>query len=579
MPLGNEEPPFSNPLDHLDPAKIHRRRRNLSQGDHPIATDRDDLISSLLHLIQKNGTHRTLTQFWVHNLLRIYLIRNSDHSRKEPGPTDQETSPKQDPGLPPRLVQFGVGIALRVNAETTEPQSFERIVTYLLEILNWYSRKGGSPLPLDSPMADPFFGMVWRELTTLRHADGHQMIEKGYRAYKPWEQEMEELLGFSIEDAVYYTKEITDQTTKRLDGGDKDVARWTSSLLEFPQEAIEIAADAVWLPEETLVDWCDDTNRFHSFVDRLSVKPGSISEFQTPLDVNPLEKAPLVQYEGDYLLPFPRTVVYALANTFYYDLIGSKHEGRFHLQFGDWLEEWTVDCLAKIFPPDDIIWNYTYEYDGEEVEGDILILHDDNPLVIECKGKKLRAETRKGNFGGVDVVKEDIERGIGEAYRQASRLIRGVHSGQINEIRTSDESRIALDADILCDPTSWIVLGESYGSIATRDFAKILDIHPVPYICDIYDLQIVVDVLETPERLLHYIQRRTRQTDVQLRRQSNRYPNLKTFSSDEIDYLAVYERNGWQFPLGAQRITGAGDQLREDSIDGMLKDGEFRFTL
>jgi len=575
----NEDPPFAHSPEHLDPSEVHRRDEKLQRGNHSLArSDHDEILSSLLQTIRTNGTRRTLTQFYVHNLLRMSLLRHGDQSRATSNPTGLELSPEQDPGLPPRLVQFGVGITLETDTETTDPQSFEQIATYLLELKNWYARQGSSHLPLDSPMADPYFGMVWREFTTLRHADGFQMLEKAYRAYKPWEQEMEELLGFSIEDAVYYTRELTDWITPRLEGQDTEVARWSPSLLDFSQKAIELTDEAVWVSEETLVDWCDDSPRFQNFLERLVVEPGTASGFQTPVDVNPLERAPFIRTGDEFLLPLPRTVLYALANTFYYDLIDSEYQGEFQLRFGDWLEEWTGDCLSKVFSKDDIIRNYTYEYDGEEVEGDILILHDDEPVIIECKGKKLRAETRKGNFGGIDAIKEDIERGIGDAYHQADRLVTGVQSGQITEIETSDGTTICLEPSTLEDAHRWLVLGESYGSIATRDFAKILDITPVPYVCDIYDLQVLVEVLESPDRLLHYVQQRTRQTTVQLRRPGTHYANSKTFSSDEIDYLAVYKRNGWEFPPGARRITGAGDNLREDAIDSIMDSGEFQFT-
>ena len=571
----NGDPPFVNSPDHLDPSKAHRQDEKLKRGKHPLANaDRDEILSSLLQKISANGTRRTLTQFYVHILLRTRLLRQVDQGRATSNPTGPELSPEQDPGLPPRLIQFGVGIALRINTETTDPQSFKQIATRLLEIKNWYARQGSPQLPLDSPMADPYFGMVWRELTTLRHADGFQMLEKAYRAYKPWEQEMEELLGFSIEDAVYYTRELTDWITPRLEGQDTEVAKWSPSLLDFSQKAIDLTEDAVWVSKETLVDWCDDSPRFHNFLDRLTVEPGTVSGFRTPVDVNPLERAPFVKSGDEYLLPLPRTVLYALANTFYYELIDSEYQGEFQLQFGDWLEEWTADCLSK----DEIVQNYTYVYDGKKVEGDILTLHDDKPVVIECKGKKLRAETRKGNFGGVEAIKKDIKRGIEDAYNQADRLTTGVQSGQSTKIETSDGTTIDLEPSSFDDARRWVILGESYGSIATRDFAKILDITPVPNVCDIYDLQVLAEVLNTPERLLHYIRQRTRQTEVQLRRPGTRYANSKTFSFDEIDYLAVYKRNGWEFPPGAQRITGAGDNLREDAIDAIFDHEEFRFT-
>ncbi|WP_435093381.1 hypothetical protein [Halorubrum sp. N11] len=451
------------------------------------------------------------------------------------------------------------------------------IAAHLLELKNWYTRQRSTSFPIDSPKAEPYFGLAFRELTTLRHADGFQMLEKAYRAYKPWETEMEEQLGFSIEDAVYFTRELTDSMSSRLEGEELEVAKWSPSLLDFSQKAIDLTEDMVWASEETLVDWCVDTPRFYNFLDRLMIKQGSDSGFRTVLDINPLERAPFIKSKGEYLLPLPRTLLYALANTFYYDLIGSKYEGEFHLRFGDWLEQWTVDCLTDIFAKEEIIQNYTYEYEGEKVEGDILILHDAEPVVVECKAKKLRAGTRKGHLGGVDVIKEDTKRGIGKAYDQADRLVSGVQSGQINQIKKSDGSPIDLNPASFKNAYRWIVLGESYGGIATRDFAKILDISPVPYVCDIYDLQILTEVLDTPERLVHYVHRRSRQTTVQTRLSGTQYMNSEIFSSDEIDYLAVYKRNGWNFPHGAKRITGAGDQLREDTIDAIMDSEKFRF--
>ena len=578
----SEGPPFSDPPNHIRVSEVQNRSRELLESHHQLVnTERDEIISSLLQTIRANGTRRTLTQLHVHNLIRSFLLRESDRSRETAQQTGMEITPEQDPGLPPRLIQFGVGLTLNVNTDTTEPQSFEQIGTGLLELMNWYSRQGGqgaSHLPLDKPAANPYFGMLWRELTTLRHASGYQMIEKGYRAYKPWESEMEELLGFSIEDAVYYTRELIPLIRSRFEGPDKDVTRWASSFFDFHQEAIDIAADSVWVSEETLVEACFDSDRFHNFIDRLSVEPSIDSQFQSPVDINPLERTPFVKYDGQYLLPLPRTLMYALANTFYYDLLDSQYEGDFHFQFGNWLEQWTVDCLSKIFTSEDIIRNYTYEHDGKDVEGDILILRDEEPIVVECKGKKLRAETRRGNFGGVGSLQEDIKRGIGDAYHQADRLIDGVQSGEIDTITTSGGSIIDLKPEILKNAHRWIVLGESYGSIATRDFAKILDITPVPYVCDIYDMQVLFEVLDTPEQILHYVRQRIRQTEVQLRLSGENYLNMNIFSSDEIDYLGIYNRNNRDFPPGTQRITGAGDKLREDAIDEILSNNEFQFT-
>jgi len=142
-------PPFRNSPNHLEPSEVPRRDEKLQRGNLSLANaDRDEILSLLLQTIRTNGTRRTLTQFYVHNLLWMRLLREADQSRAKSNLTGLELSPEQDPDLPPRLVQFGVGITLRTNTETTDPQSFEQFATHLLELKNWYVRQGGSHLAL-----------------------------------------------------------------------------------------------------------------------------------------------------------------------------------------------------------------------------------------------------------------------------------------------------------------------------------------------------------------------------------------------------------------------------------------------
>lgn len=573
-----DEPPFPSSLAHLEFGEVHNRDELLSKGNHSLSgKEISYLIPNLVNIIKKNGTRRTLNQFWAHLLIRKACLEQSDQTRPESAPLDFEITPDQDPGLPPRLVQYGVGLALRTDCETTEEQPFKSIVDHLLEIKNYYQRQRGSRQPLDHPDSDPYYGMLWRELTTHRYADGYQMIEKGYRAYKPWEDEMEELLGFSIEDACYYTGKLVNEFPEIIDSNAQEIAQCSSSLVEFSDDVLGKVDEKVWISRPTLKEWCDDSSRFSGFLDRFSTSLGSAENFKTPSDINPLEASPFINIKDEYMSPLPRTLMYSLANTFYYDFIGTEYSGRFQLRFGDWLEQWTTECLSKIFPDSEIMRNYQYTHDGEKVEGDILICHEGTAIVIECKRKKLTADTRKGSFGGIGAIKQDIKRGIKKAYKQADRFVTDVSSNESKKIEPSNRPKTTIQSDSIDDFYHWIILGESYGSIATREFAKILNISPVPYICDIYDLQVIIEEMDNPNQLIHYIQRRKRQTEVQLRLPGNQYANSRTFSADEIDYLAVYLRNGGEFPPGAKRITGAGDILREKAIEKMLERGEFEF--
>jgi hypothetical protein len=573
-----ENVPFSDPANQLNPAEVHHLDQQLLEGKRDLSgLDQKELHTRLLETIRTNGTRRTLSQFHVHNLLWAYFMEEFDQSRSDSQPVGWEILPEQDPGLPPRLIQFGVGITLQTNTKTKDPRPFQEIAEPLLEIKNCYSHRRKSNTKLESPKSNPYFGMVWRELTTLRHADSRQMIEKGYRAYKPWEKEMERILGFSIEDAVYYTQKIGEGMTARLEGVENEIAKWTPSLLNFSEEAIERADEKMWVPKSVLHEWCDDGPRFHNLLTRLSVTPGTVNNFQSPLDINPLEKTPFIQIKDEYMLPLPRTLMYAIANTFYYDFISSDFNGEFQLQLGDWLENWSRDCLSKIFADSEIISNYTYEHEGERVEGDILVLHENQAIVIECKAKKLTAETRKGNFGGMDKIKRDVRNGIGRAYQQADRLVSELKSRDIIEINEADGTTVRLNESDIDEFVRWVILGESYGGIATRDFAKILDIRPTPYVCDIFDLQVLTEILTNPAQLLHYINQRTYQTEVQIQRIGDNYPNTDIYSSDEVDYLNVYNRNNGQFPPGVRRITGAGDELRRETIERLEHEGEFQY--
>lgn len=565
-------PPYEESIDHLNLGESHRRMIYLQRA-LPKDTEEEDLLEELREIITKNGTRRTLTQLHSHNLLRFYVDQIRGRSRQSPSLGQFEMAAADDPGLPPRLIQFGAGFAFQIDAETSEELPFKEVADALLRLLGWYSRH--SPRPLESEYADPTFGLLYREITTFRHAAGEQVLEKSYRVYKPWENEMEEILGFSIEDAIYYHDKIAQLFSDKQMEAAEEIGQWTDSFLEFPDKALEITEDAVWLEHTDIIESCDNSERLHNLLERLSSSVGSPQGFTKPSEINPLEQTPLIKNGNEFLAPFPRTTVFALAKTFFYDFMGSKYSGKFQYKYGDWLEDWTYDCLVKIFDRENIVRNYYYKYQGETVEGDILLWTGKDLIVIECKAKQLTAATRRGNLGGAEEIVDDVQKGIGKAYSQISRTIEAIQSGALQEVKNTHGDIMDIDNSQIDEIHRIILLGESYGNIATRDFAKILDMSPVPFVCDIFDLQIICEALDKETEFLQYIEERKKMTADQLRDKNSSYAYKKIFASDEIDYLAVFNRNDCNFPDYSKNITGAGDGLREDSVDALLEKGEF----
>lgn len=568
-----ESSPYGKSIDHLKLGESQKRMIYLKRT-LPKDAEEENLLEGLRQTIIKNGTRRTLTQLHAHNLLRFFVDQIRGRSRQSPSRGQFEMAAADDPGLPPRLIQFGAGFAFQIDAETSEELPFKEIADSLLQLLGWYSRH--SPRSLERWRADPTFGLLYREITTFRHAAGEQVLEKSYRVYKPWETEMEELLGFSIEDAIYYHDKIVQLFSDNQREAAEEIGQWTDSFLEFPDKALEITEKAVWLERNEIIESCDSSDRFQNLLDRLSASVGSPRGFMKPSEINPLEQTPFIKSGNEILAPFPRTTVFSLAKTFFYDFMDSEYSGNFQYKYGDWLEDWTHDCLSKIFDRQNIVRNYFYEYQGETVEGDILLRTGRELVVIECKAKQLTAATRRGNLGGSEDIVEDVEKGIGEAYSQISRTVEAVKSGALEEVENDCGDLMNIDNTQIEQIHRIVLLGESYGNIATRDFAKILDISPVPYVCDIFDLEIICEVLDTDTEFLQYVEERKKMTAHQLRNKSSSYAYKKIFASDEIDYLAVFNRNDCNFPDYSKNITGAGDGLREDSVDAIRERGEFK---
>jgi hypothetical protein len=573
-------PPFDNGIDHVDLTEAHRLEDQIKLGYHPLSTaDLEELIDGFLDITNQNGTKRSLTQLFSHAYQTTY-IRHKQTEEQATLIRRGRIPDEEDPGLPPRLVEYGVGLVLQRESQTTQPASFVELAEYLFAVPNWFSRVHTSASP---PRTSARWGkykashsLLFGQLTTRRFLDGRQFLEKAYRTYKPFEDQMLDRLGFTIEDAIYYHNFISDLVIERGERAATEQLRHTDSILDIDEEMLRIAEEQLWVEKETLVEYCDDTERFHNFLDRLSTSPGDVQELRYPWDINPLRIHPIINYERKYLLPFPRTLQFALAHTFYYDLIATETGGEFGDTLGTYLEDWAGECLEKIFDSDNVYRNVTYDTDGVKTESDIVVIHNSTLIVFECKSKKLTAKTRRGEFGGINAIEEDLRQSIGKGYTQADRLIRGIQQGTVTSLQAPDGGTIAVSDEKLDTYIRCIVLGESFDAIATRDFGRFLNVEALPYVLDIFDLQVITHILDDPEIFIRYVEGRIDQTTRQVN-QRQYYLPANIHSPDEIDYMAFYKRQGMEFRSVLKDIVGMGDALREQAVGEMIEAGEMRF--
>lgn len=145
-------------------------------------------------------------------------------------------------------------------------------------------------------------------------------------------------------------------------------------------------------------------------------------------------------------------------------------------------------------------------------EIDVLVLFGNRAIVLQAKSKRLTMEARKGND---QVLKSDFQKSIQESYDQglscAQHLLDGKHKFiDANGVEVQLPMAVR-EVYIVC------LISDHYPSLSfqARHFLKAntsLQI-PAPFIMDVFALDAMTEMLESPLRLLSYIERRVKYAD------------------------------------------------------------------
>jgi SEC-C motif len=176
---------------------------------------------------------------------------------------------------------------------------------------------------------------------------------------------------------------------------------------------------------------------------------------------------------------------------------------------GQFTEDLAFGRLCKVFGAHVHANVHLKKSKGEEVgEIDVLVVFGDRAIVLQAKSKRLTLEARKGN----DLrVKDDFEKAIQASYDQALTCSKALIVGKRklidkngNEIKVSTLPKQVFPICIVAD---------HYPALAfqARQFLKFEatdEIRP-PLIIDVFALDAMTEMLETPLRLLSYLDLRS----------------------------------------------------------------------
>ncbi len=314
--------------------------------------------------------------------------------------------------------------------------------------------------------------------------------------------------GFSPEEGKKVVAVITDFLNDKILAtlnGMKDLPpeQWTI-LSGFEFTVAEIVAKS-GLPSEivqaVVTAFCFPEDGNPTFV--------SLSAF------NAANAYPILKAEGDkYLLFLQVSLAEALYDTPFYWMSEDRSYVTTAMQNrGLFTEEFTAGRLERVFGADKVfrnidIWE-TKARKNKLGEIDTLVLIADRALVVQAKSKKLTLEARKGN----DLqLQADFKAAVQDACDQAFACSRQLTAGTA-EFTNSDGNEIAIPRPIkhihpIC------VVSDHYPALSFQalQFLKFstTDAIKAPLICDVFFVDEVTEFLDTPLRLLSYLELRAK---------------------------------------------------------------------
>ncbi|MBI4596136.1 MAG: hypothetical protein HY730_07130, partial [Candidatus Tectomicrobia bacterium] len=283
-----------------------------------------------------------------------------------------------------------------------------------------------------------------------------------------------------------------------------------------------------------------------------------INPHLAPWDYNTLYERPIVAHNNKYFIPIISLLNEVFLHTFYYDLIADNEYWKTvgEKKYGAWLEQKTAEFLKRIFPHSEVFLNP--EYHGGNELCDVLVLHDRNIFIVQCKAKRLRYDSKIGKDS--QLIRDDLNKAVKESFDQGIRARDYFSKNQPAKIEVN-QGNIKVDSKQISDIFLLSVTLGSYPHLITR----LANINPAiglfsdnqyPWAISLFDLGVVTELIESPAMFIHYAKRR-------LAVERTKFDIL----ADEVDLLGFYFSQGLYFEteefknLNALSLSGFSNDI------------------
>ena len=263
----------------------------------------------------------------------------------------------------------------------------------------------------------------------------------------------------------------------------------------------------------------------------------SNAEFNSATDFNAAYPYPIIRKSEDEIIVLS---YYGLMQSFYespyYWLMGDKEYCQTAaFNRGRATESITAELLERVFSKDNVFKNVKIlgRKGREPGEIDVLVMYAECVLIIQAKSKRLTLQAREGH---VQALNEDFKKAVRKAADQAflcaermantkARLI-SPDGRPIPKIRPN--ARIFTLTVLLDHYPS--LLHQTFFLLEKRSTPRIAS----PFVTDIFVLDTMTEMLDSPLKFVHYLSQRTRK------------PNLLQ-ASNEHELIGMYLQRGLAF--------------------------------
>ncbi|ESX63139.1 preprotein translocase [Mesorhizobium sp. LSHC422A00] len=325
-----------------------------------------------------------------------------------------------------------------------------------------------------------------------------ELALKKYRADNDW---LRSRVGFAIEEACIVARKLGDLQMQKVLGLREAMLKIHPDQWTFLPGFVFAANE---LEEPTGLSLEKIERILMAFVVDLKKANASFSSLSA---FNETNAAPIIKtIDGSYILLQHYSLIEALYEAPFFWMTGDKtYATTASKNRGAFAEQFLAARLTHVFGTKHVFQNVDI-YKGKDrvTEADVLVVYGDRAIVVQAKSKRLTIEARKGN----DLqLKDDFKKAIHDAYDQALLC---------SEALLDEEFRfVSPSGDVVGFPKRptkifpVCAVSDHFPALAAqaRQFLKIRATENVqpPIITDVFFLDVLTEILETPLQFLNYL--------------------------------------------------------------------------